>query len=257
MKKTLDDLFKEIQLSRKKLNFLRNEECFYRGQINSEWDLIPSLFRGPHKKRAELFWTESGLFYEFSTRAKQLHQQNLDDWDVLFYMRHYAVPTRLIDWTETLGVALYFATLDHDGKDDTCIWLLNPYTLNKISWAGRDLVNPKYLLEHKKTMGWTLSDFMAADWVNFQWKYPVAIYPPQKSDRMHAQRGWFTIHGTKITAMNKMPELKKCLSKIIIPNYLTNEIHEYLGHAGITDHTMFPDLSGLSKYLAKKYNFSV
>ncbi|MBV8970101.1 MAG: FRG domain-containing protein [Verrucomicrobia bacterium] len=32
-----------------------------------------------------------------------------DDWDILFAMQQYRTPTRLLDWTEGLGVALYFA----------------------------------------------------------------------------------------------------------------------------------------------------
>jgi hypothetical protein len=35
-----------------------------------------------------MFWTEASLFYEFGERAKQVHGQHLDDWDILFYMHH-------------------------------------------------------------------------------------------------------------------------------------------------------------------------
>ncbi len=255
--KKLSQLFDRIAGARDRLKFRDNEECFYRGQTDAAWDLVPSLLRRKNIKNT-LFQTESGLFYEFLARAKQLHNySNLDDWDVLFYMRHHAVPTRLLDWSETLAVSLYFATLDKstDDKTDGCIWLLNPYALNEVSWAGRDLVSPRYLLEHRNTKGWMLSDFYAAEWQKFQWRRPVAIYPPQKSDRMHAQRGWFTIHGTIIQPLNKMKGLQRCWSKIIIPHNLTGEIQDYLQDAGITHHTMFPDLDGLAKYLKEKYNY--
>ena len=214
----ISGLLDQIKKAQAKLDFKNGEECFYRGHANSTWSLAPSLLRKKFKDDKERFWTESALFYEFSTRAKQLHQQNLDDWDMLIYMRHHGVPTRLIDWTETLGVALYFAVLDYNTNNNTnpCIWLLNPYALNAISWGGRDLVNPKYLLEHPKTKFWTYGDFMAADWVKFQWKYPVAIYPPQKSGRMQAQRGCFTIHGTDKNPMNKMAKVQRFIQRINI-----------------------------------------
>jgi hypothetical protein len=50
-------------------------------------------------------------------------------------MQHYLAPTRLLDWTENLLVALYFAVRDDalDGKADAAVWLLNARRLNYYS----------------------------------------------------------------------------------------------------------------------------
>jgi hypothetical protein len=36
------------------------------------------------------------------------------------------------------------------------------------------------------------------------WKYPCALYPPQRDARLSAQRGYFTIHGNDMRPLNKM-----------------------------------------------------
>lgn len=248
--KNLEGLFELIAAAKEELQLGKWEECFYRGEPKSGNDLLPSLLRKSDYGDKGLEWTESALFYEFYTRARSLHQLTNDDWDVLFYMRHHGAPTRLIDWTETLGVALYFAIKKRPDKTSpSTLWLLNPYLLNEITWAKRNLISPRFL--HK---GWTYSDFLVHP-TSFKIEYPVAIYPPQKSDRMLAQRGWFTFHGTNKEPINKVKKLEPCHRKIEIPPELVKPIRGFLKRAGINEFTMFPDLTGLSKYLKKKYKF--
>ena len=35
-----------------------------------------------------------------------------DEWEWIFLMQHYRVPTRLLDWTESPLIGLYFAVSD-------------------------------------------------------------------------------------------------------------------------------------------------
>jgi hypothetical protein len=98
-------------------------EPWFRGQNRSSHGLLPSLFRLPFADpddadQAHIQWVESELLYEFASRARELKDSSMSDWDILFAMQHYGVPTRLLDWTEVLGVAVYFsqhpAKLVHD-----------------------------------------------------------------------------------------------------------------------------------------------
>lgn len=252
---SIKDLFDAIEAAKAELDFEPGEECFYRGETRSSYDLVPSLFRTDYDDEEDVRATESSLYYEFSTRARIAHA-NVSDWDFLFYMRHHGVPTRLIDWTETVGVALYFATLAIKQEETPCLWILNPYLLNDITWEVRDLINPEYLLNpyEQDRPDYTYQDFLE-DPLSFEIKWPVAIYPRQKSDRMLAQRGWFTFHGYDRRALNKIGKLKKCWRRIEIPVSLVPDIRLFLDRAGINDYTMFPDLDGLSRYLKMKYEF--
>ena len=46
-------------------------------------------------------------------------------------MQHYQVPTRLLDWTENLLVALHFAVRDpKNDRHDAAVWMLNARRLN-------------------------------------------------------------------------------------------------------------------------------
>jgi hypothetical protein len=45
-------------------------------------------------------------------------EQN-NDWHTLVNMQHYGIPTRLLDWTSVLGVAVFFATSTYrPSRDD-------------------------------------------------------------------------------------------------------------------------------------------
>ena len=141
----LEQFFELIDQVKSKLDFQPGEECLYRGQSDTTWPLLPSLMR--HCRASglegnEIRDLEATLYYEFQARARELHQRSLSGWDVLFFMRHHGVATRILDWTEVLGVALYFAILGAGDGATPCVWVLNPYALNEHedSWDCRDLV---------------------------------------------------------------------------------------------------------------------
>jgi hypothetical protein len=99
---------------------------------------------------------------------------------------------------------LYFALLDYKGEDGTnpCIWLLNPYALINATWGLYRLFSPKYLardehLNRSYDFGELLLGTHPQEGKERLWETPLAIYFNQRSERMFAQSGWFTIHGTK------------------------------------------------------------
>jgi hypothetical protein len=244
----------DIERAKEDLSFENNEECFYRGHSDLRYDLIPGLFRDRARNKNRILEYEANVFYEFRSRARQIHNSNLSDWDILFYMQHHGCRTRLLDWTENLGVALYFAI--HSRKNNTdipTIWLLNPYSLNEKYAETRDLYDSENLnyLNEEEYYGYI--DMIYND-QELWWDKPIALYPVRMVDRLTSQGGYFTIHGNDNRALNKQILGKQNIwRKVPLPLAAIDEAKKYLELFGINSFSMFPDLDGLAKYLNEKY----
>jgi hypothetical protein len=59
------------------------------------------------------------------------------DFEVLVTMQHYLAPTRILDWTENLLIALFFVVRDpQQDEKDGALWILNARRLNRLTSAG-------------------------------------------------------------------------------------------------------------------------
>ncbi len=238
--------------AKRQLAFDECEECFYRGHSSVRYELLPTLLRDTKKWEESRFWSlETDLFFEFQARARDLHGSVMSGWEILQFMRHHGVATRLLDWTGVFGVALYFAVRNATESSSPCIWLMNPYALNEIAREERDLVAPRYLAyDSKKDVEWDYEDLLL-DSPGMDWEYPVALYPVQKSSRLHAQRGYFTIHGDKHETIDTLcPDNVRCVP---LAPALLDEARQFLDLAGIDEYVLFPDLDGLARGLHVKY----
>jgi hypothetical protein len=261
------DFMAVVQRARDALRLREHQDPFFRGHSDSSYTLLPSLFRQTCCKTDEEFWSlERRTFFQFRALARELHSDTRSDWDVLFHMQHHGVPTRLLDWTSVFGVALYFALSDNNANARPCIWLLNPYALNKAVWNTYNLFSPKYLARDEE--GDRSYDFgellieahrnettaKSKNWGRLPWDRPLAIYDVQRSERMFVQSGWFTIHGTDFAPLEKIfPNRPEILSKVEIPNKALAAAKEFLALAGINQRQLFPGLDSLAKSVKERF----
>jgi hypothetical protein len=163
-------------------------------------------------------------------------------WDVLFLMRHHGLPTRLLDWSESFTVALYFAL--HNATTRAAVWILNPYELNKMTVKSESVPN----LNDEFPSGYD-SYFINEDHEHFR-KFPAPIIAVEGSRaiaRMQWQRSVFTLHkNTKKPLEGLYPNAVK---KIVIPREVIPAAREFLRIAGMNEFAAFPDLDGLARHL--------
>lgn len=131
--KLLDALAPEASARRGDARF----GLWFRGHERAGYRLVPSLLR-PAPGRAPM--DEVSLTRHFRALNPDAVPAGTPDFAALVTMQHYLAPTRLLDWTENLLVALFFAVRDprlDDAGEDAALWILNARRLNYYSSASR------------------------------------------------------------------------------------------------------------------------
>lgn len=241
---------------------------WYRGSGESDYRLEPTLFRHPIKKDIKsLLSIELELITRFRQRSvPYLSGQTLPDWDLLFLMQHFGVPTRLLDWTENPYIALYFAlssarsdysTGSEVFTKDAAVWVLDPLMWNQ--HALKHMTYKEGVLSvtdtRIKTYAPVSKNFDSEEMLN----EPVAIYGTHNSPRIVAQRGAFMVFGKETRPAELTYSDSKyptdALLKIVIPKDDIAALALALLKIGYTDAVVFPDLEGLARELKRLNGF--
>jgi len=92
-------------------------ETWFRGQENATWGLTPSVLR---RVNGELVYAESEptIVSDFKLRHAARKAGISDSLDWLCLMQHHGCPTRILDFTENVLIALYFAVRDNPKEKD-------------------------------------------------------------------------------------------------------------------------------------------
>lgn len=217
------------------------EVVWYRGHPDCDHYLLASLLRYTNGLDKEKY-----LFDSFQKFSDRIFKRRASEWETLFEMQHYGVPTRLLDWTESFGVALFFAAYynkRHSSDKDAAIYLLNPHRLNQYSGISRVYRIPEDEASFSyKGIYWNQTPFAA--------NAPIAIEPIFINNRMLAQRGMFTVHHDDIEPIEA--RFPQAIKKVIIPNNVIDAAMDFLGLTNINEYSVFPDLAGIAGYLKKE-----
>lgn len=215
---------------------------WFRGQnnngcINGLYPLLSGLFRLDFSVKKILEWEEIS-YKRFFENGYELHKTE-NEWDLLYLMQQYGVKTRLLDWSESFAVALYFATKDWDQKNPCTVWLLDPFQLNQT-------FHEFYELKSMPKTGSFLEE-------RPHFKKTMALSPTMNTYRSMFQKGFFTLQGNTKKGLEQEEDgillKQKALKHIEIDSDLTNDISMFLDLSGINQFTLFPDLGGLASYV--------
>jgi len=231
-----------------------DEEDFdpwFRGQVDARWPLVPKLFRshsGKGQPSPEIndYFNESEIRAEFRRRGAQLltGREPQDEFDWYFMMQHFGAPTRLLDWSDGALIALYFAVKSETYEAleyDAAVWMLDPWWLNQKTFNNEQAaIKVKESIDEEEYLPKPYSTRVLSA------RYPAAIDPPHVAQRLAAQHGHFTIHGTLVNAFDELAsDPGSRVRKILIAKSSTPDILKDLETCGIVETTLFPDLQAL------------
>lgn len=215
-----------------------NDIVWYRGQADNSWGLTPTLSRTNGGIEAEI-----ALMKRFKQNAIPLASvKPMSEWEWLFLMQHYGLPTRLLDWTESPLVGLYFAIESHPDKDGA-LWCLLPIKLNENANISYSLSVEIPCFEVDEPLDNYLPQKIASERTSSL--KPIAAMAMRDNPRVFAQMGSFTITHREQIAIETIGD-NKHIWRFIIPKEFKEEIRKELAYLRITKLTLFPELENVA-----------
>lgn len=249
----------------------------FRGQSNSDWNLQTSLERRFIEKMGKLFASnqipklETEIIEKFKRRAFNYiqnlpEQEDLLEW--LSLMQHHGAPTRILDFTYSYYIALYFAV--HGATKDAAVYCINKKVIDEIN------------LDDDRFKEYNLADIGSHKFCNIILQEQIVspsimlIEPYLMHERLFRQQGLFAVpfegrqsfeYNLSLTTddfRKDLPEFydlnnnniscdvinNECIMmKITIPKSIHNDIKYELKLMNITSETLFPGIDGLAMSL--------
>lgn len=193
--KSVDDAIESVHFC----GFEKNQIMF-RGQVNSSWPIIPSLFRKYPHNNAEARLFESAIISPLTLEKMRFpFLKSFAPIEQLTISQHYNIPTRLLDWTNDILIALFFACYDktEEQKSYNGRLILAEKSFFHI-FPANSLKNRKY----KKHLDYNV----ISDYAKELSSNGISIYEPIfKNPRMRVQDGCFMLFPFNYSKVDDTP----------------------------------------------------
>jgi len=204
---------------------------------------------------------ESNLALDFQINYRAIHHEKHDDrWELYALMQHHGLPTRLLDWSKSPLIALYFALEKNSSKNASrVVWILNPAALNKLTRNVYSVIVPTDIahvganrLDHRPYLPWSIRPDVLDDKLP---SHPLAIEPPLTNKRLTNQQGCFTVHGElakPIETYFKGSGTSGIVKILIKGETVRKRMLRALDDLGFTEDAIYRDLGSLCRRLVKE-----
>jgi len=236
------------------------QKAWFRGQAKSDWQLQPSICR-KYQRIAE-----NAMAQQFRLRANFRYpacpaMEDSASW--LSLMQHFGLPTRLLDWSESILIAAFFAIArdpeefynaviagsdaqnafkqDIANSGSAAIWALAPGKLNSLG-SGKNEIMQLTQAETLPLRNLAFNKELA------EIDSTYAVTTNHIDIKMLLQQAAFTIHGSSLP-LDDYPEANEFLMKFEIAQEFKLELSARLEEIGIRYSSIFPDLEHLAAEL--------
>jgi hypothetical protein len=244
------------------INSFENNYIF-RGQANAIWELESSLERLLRTK-----WSSDAVekyeeysVFQFKSKFHIYGGSSIDvddnklSW--LSVMQHYGLPTRLLDFSLSPYIALYFALEDYDFSEKNdfslfCIDYSKVEDINNSIIKSRDGdfdINKYLRKDNSRDYDRMFTDIFD----RFSMEILGIAEPNKQNTRMDRQSGTFIFSGSKSKKIKDIFSLDIYKDvdflKIIIPGKLAENVFALLRKVNINPKTIYGDLYGMAKLI--------
>jgi len=225
----------------------RGDVFVFRGQANSDFVLIPSGLRNEHRRSAD------GQMFRFVDEMRTLF--DFDELTCIEIAQHFALPTRMLDFSYSFDVALFFACHDARGRytdNDGKVFIFNKSRYEKMlrdkkKLSSQVIRNNKFLYEwlqkyidKESTHGGEGVDM------------PIFIEATQQFDRLYMQKGLFLLWGQDECPLeniikNEGDSLNDFIDTIVIDKAAKPSILAELAEKNISEDTLYMNVAKIKE----------
>jgi hypothetical protein len=232
----------------------------FRGMPNNYGNLKTGIQRitpDRNYKASTLGFLERRIIDTFRTYAHEQLPGGCSDWDVLLLGQHHRLPTRLLDWTASPYVALFFVTENPElDEKDGIVWCVSRHDTNDLlSGALKACVESQSgqlvsLQTLKKQFPEGLDDLDNCLESGILW-----FEPPSVASRIVNQYAFFSVMPRVEALQCEWLSLHPTLHwGVPVPAGLKKEIRRRLQVMNITDRTIYGGLEGIARWLRGYYS---